>query len=317
MNSGLRNRSLLAWFIFLVAWNVAGCAPLRLTIAKTTPEEPVFLRGTASHEAAFARLIFLSPTGANCPHLCTRAVRAEGDYSHFISRLEQRLQERGFNLISGAIVSRVEQMLKGSERGERLDRTEKALLVGKETGADAIFVVRALYVDQVDRWFLKPRGEDNFVEKPENIVHAAIVEWPAQKPSAAWYWLPVLGWLRLAMADSSPSRFVVPAWEARVEAQMLDLDGNIVWSGSKAVRSVDVIPSSWEVGLNGHYPDSEVRSSWGKKNQNFNYFEYYEDTELQRKQVQLIIDDLIDHLPRPGRPFSVGLHHRARSPSLS
>ena len=231
--------------------------------------------------------------------------------------IEQRLQERGFNLISGAIVSRVEQMLKGSEKGERLDRTEKALLVGKETGADAIFVVKALYVDQVDRWFLKQRGEDNFVEKPERVVHDAIREWPDQKPSAAWYWLPVLGWLRLAMADSPPSLFVVPVWEAMVEAQMLDLDGNIVWSGSETLRSVNVIPSSWEARLNGDYPDSHVRSFWGRKNQNFDYFEYYENTELQRKQVRLIIDSLIDHLPRPGRPFSVGLHHQASRPSLS
>lgn len=274
------------------------CASIPFTQKKTSLEEPVILVGQAGKTNP-KNLIFLSPKEAECPNQCSSVVRLES-YNRIVTRIEQRLQERGYNLISGAIVSRVENKLKESETREKWDRTEKALLLGKDTGADAIFEIRALYVDEGQRWFLKEKGRDVFNEKPHQTVDSAINSWAWEKPGNGWYLLPIFGWIRLILADSPPSSFMIPYWKAAVDARMIDLDGNIIWSGSKSVRSTDIIPQTWEARLDGGYPMSRTKTSFmGERDQNFDLLEYFENKELQQQELFEIIDALTRQMPKP------------------
>ena len=200
----------------------------------------------------------------------------EAGYKEFVSYIEQKLMQRGYKLVSGAIVSRVEDKLQGGMR-ETWDRTEKALLLGKETGADAIFEVRRLYVDQRIKSFLKDRSDETFKPSPIRYVEEVIQD------------------------DEEASKFDVQYWEATVELRLIDMDGNVIWSGSKTIQTTDIIPKSWIVELEPKYPEAKIaRESFGsRKKENYNFYNYSHSEDLKRKNLYLIIDNLIDNLPAP------------------
>jgi len=185
--------------------------------------------------------------------------------------------EYGYKLISGAIVSRVEDKLRNSETREEWDRTEKALLLGKDTGADAIFEVRNLYIDQRWKSFLKKRSDEVFHPAPSRYA------------------------IEVVQDDKKASRFDIPYWESTVELRMIDMDGNIIWAGSKTVETTDIIPESWEVQLEDDHPMAKIsREFWGRrKRENFDYYNYYYSEDFKKEYLYLIIDDLIKRLPKP------------------
>ncbi len=277
---------------------VLGCTSIPMTVEKTKPDDAVILQ--SKNVRAPKRVIFLSAKEAECPTRCAATVTKES-YSKAVTRIEQRLQEQGYSLISGAIVSRIENQLGKSKTREVWDRTEKALLLGKETGADAIFEVRTLYIDQKSRDFLKEFRTKEFREKPRGTVQKAITEWRrGQKPGNIWLFIPIFGWAYYYVYNDPPSSYELPVWEANVSARMIDLDANVIWSGSKTVRSTDIMPHDWRASLDAGYPRSQVVMTFnGTKDQNFDYLELHDDHQLQKKQLYMIIDSLIAQLPKP------------------
>ena len=277
---------------------VLGCATYPVNVEKTTPEDPIIMKGKQL-KVVPTRVMFLSNKEAKCPTRCSATVEKES-YNKLVTRIEQRMQERGYSLISGAIVSRIEDKLLGGEQREEWDRTEKALLLGKDTGAEAIFVVRTLYIDQKARWLLKETRTNEFLERPELTVAKTIKEWRrGGKPSTGWLAVPIFGWIYYYIVNAPPIGYEFPVWEAVVRARMLDLDGNVLWSASKMVRSTDIMPNDWRARLESTHPWTRVVTSYGKKDQNFDYSTLYDDQELQTKTLSKIIDSLIAQLPKP------------------
>lgn len=275
-----------------------GCTSIPLAVEKTEPDDAVILQSKTAQ--APKRIIFLSPKEAKCPTRCSTLVESETRYLKFLTHIEQRLQERGYNLISGAIVSRIEEKLLEGRAREEWDRTEKALLLGKETGADAILEVRALYLDEKKRNFLKEMRTKEFREKPEKAVDIAINEWEYQRPTRWWWWIPIFGWAYYYVAYDPPSRYAVPVWESHLNVRMIDLDGKVIWSGYKTVRITDIIPDNWEGSLDPDYPQAKInRTIMGQKEENFDYYQYQDNTELLEKQLYMLIDSLIAQLPDP------------------
>jgi hypothetical protein len=222
------------------------------------------------------KLIFISQAEANCPTQCADTISSQSGFRRIVSHIEKRLSQHGFSLISGDIVSRVEDRLRKNETREKWGRTEKALLLGADTGADAIFEVRSLFIDQRIQTFLKEPGASNFKKVP--MAYAA----------------------RITQEESSAAKFDVPIWEATVEIRMIDIDGNVIWTGAKTVRTTDILPDDWEVLLDRTRPDARIARSLGplggRKQENFDYYRYFHDADLQKEQIKLIIDDLIQQL---------------------
>ncbi len=272
---------------------VSGCSSYAITVEKTQPAELTVLSGGPGG-TGLRRLIFLSPDEAKCPTQCSDVVNSTG-YKRHVSYVEKKLQQKGYSLISGAIVSRVEHFLKDSDSREKWDRTEKALLLGKETGADAILEVRSLYVDHKKHYYLKAAGKDSFRRKPTKTVEKDLKAWRRDKPSNGWMWFPIVGWAILASAPTPPSGYIIPEWEATVEVRMIDLDGKVIWSGEKTVTTTNIMPEDWRARLDGHYSWSRIKGD----DENFDYFEYFDDSELQRKQLDLIIDAIVAEMPTP------------------
>jgi hypothetical protein len=81
---------------------------------------------------------------------------------------------------------------------------------------------------------------------------------------------------------------------------VIDIDGNVIWSGAKTVRTTDILPEDWEVLLDRSRPNARISHGllplFGRKQENFDYYRYYHDADLQKKQIMLIIDDLIQQL---------------------
>ena len=276
---------LLISFAFLLSF---GCGSTTFVLKQTEFEEPIIYSSNGTKTFP-KKLIFLSKTEAACPKECSEIVHNANKYQGWISQVEQKLLARGYKLISGAIVSRVEEKLVESENRETWDRTEKALLLGKKTGADAIFEVRGLWSDLSERTFIKKKGEDSYKEVPEKYADELIKE---------------------DLKHKEMSRFDVPYWKVLVELRVLDMDGNVMWSGSRFVRTTDIMPEDWIAQLKDSRPNAKIvrkRTSppwqfWrtgNRKDENFDYSRYYYDNELQEEQFYMIIDDLIGRLPTP------------------
>ena len=267
--------SFLRLIFLIVVMFIYSCAPVPLVLDKTDPKNAV-ISSSFTNIKLPKKVIFLSPKEAECPTQCSGILKEAG-YGVFVSYIEQKLMQRGYKLVSGAIVSRIEDKLKESGTREKWDRTEKALLLGKDTGADAIFEVRRLYVDICEKSFLKDRSDEEF------------------KPAPTRYSIEVV------KDDEKASRFPVRYWEASVELRMIDMDGNVIWTGSKTVETTDIIPQSWKVQLKPEYPIARIsREFFGRrKRENYNYYHYSYSTDLEEKYLLLIIDDLIKQLPSP------------------
>ena len=98
--------------VLLAAVVTAGCAPTTLTIVRTRPEAPTTLESTRTSKIP-TKLLFLSEKEASCPNLCSSV--ASEEYRNSVDLIEHLLMEKGFELINGGVVSRVEDRLKESK----------------------------------------------------------------------------------------------------------------------------------------------------------------------------------------------------------
>jgi hypothetical protein len=260
----------------LVATQLSCAANYELIVKKTNPEPPTILQATQSTTIP-RRLLFLSDKEARCPSQCTAVVKEQAEYQKFVSFVESLLMERGFELISGAIVSRIEDRLRDSKVREQWDRLEKALLLGKDTGADAIFEIKALYVTETKSVYLKETNSSAFILVPERYAD------------------------EVRQRDPGSSAFPVLGWEATVELRLVDLNGKVIWSAAKTVRLSDRLPESWRVRLAPTYPFATPARSLGELPYNFDYNMYVYDTALQKSTLLEIIEELVGKIPVQSR----------------
>jgi hypothetical protein len=275
-----------------------GCVTTgRVTIEKTTPKAPFVLR---LKRFTPERLIFLSPTEASCPTKCSEAVVSPTKYAALVSEFEKALMERGYELVSGAIVSRVENKLAENETREQWDRTEKALLLGKDTGADSIFEVKAYFINRDERHFLKEKGEKDFVQATPSAVRRAIAEGHSKVP---WFlWIPPafpLGPpIYALLRPSPPSSFYLYFWEATVEARILDMDGTVLWSGTQSKGITDTLPEDWTAELKAVYGlnRAQIKKTASGRSENFDLNEYLAP-ETQTDTLLGMVRSLVATLP--------------------
>jgi len=270
VGSATRARVLgLAVVLFSVA-ALSGCKKkYTLTVPRTQVQAPEILgRGVPG----IRKVIFVHPPEASCPTACSQVIATPEAYNQVIAHAEKAVVQRGYQLISGAIVGRVG----GRVMPGNWEPAQMALAVGKESGADAVFEIRSLYVDLAKETYLIERGDETFKKVPDRYAAKAVRD------------------------DRKRSMlFEVPYWEVHVEMRMIALDGSVVWSASKSIRTTDVVPDSWRARMKKQGTRAQINRKRKKRDQNYDYFMYFHDVDLQEKQVLFIIDELVKQLPQP------------------
>lgn len=209
--------------LFLVAtMTAAGCAKnSTLTVKPSAPAAAELLPAEQLEASVYKRLLLLPIESAVDVKDTNVAVVTEKATSYYSAKLEKALLAQGFELISPEIVARAEKGIKGG----KLSAAEKALILGKETKADAVFQVQELAV----------RGAVDYytVEDLKTLpVDASRVKTDKKE--------------RLYHSETEQCVFKLPYYEVRFEAKLIDArNGNVLWVGSGRQNVVDALEESW------------------------------------------------------------------------
>lgn len=200
----------------------AACAKTStLTVKPSTPQAAELLPAEQLEAGVYKRLLLL-PIESDVDVKDTDvAVLAEKATSYYSAKLEKALLAQGFELISPEIVARAEKGLKGG----KLSAAEKALILGKETKADAVFQVQELAIRGTVDYFT--------VEDLKTLpVDASRVK--ADKKG------------RLFHSETEQCVFKLPYYEVRFEGKLIDArSGDVLWVGSGRENVVDALEESW------------------------------------------------------------------------
>lgn len=140
-------RALLLWSTLAAL----GCAKAdTLTIKPATPEAPELVPSPSLEEFAYKKILLLPYEGKISVKDVEAAALKEQTGAYYTGKVEKALLAQGFEVISPEIVARVSKSLKGSGS---LSAAEKAMVMGKETKADAVFVMQSIAVEGVEDFY--------------------------------------------------------------------------------------------------------------------------------------------------------------------
>lgn len=218
----MSQRGLVAGLFLLASMTVAGCAKTStLTVKPSTPQAAELLPAEQLKAGVYKRLLLL-PIESDVDVKDTDvAVVSEKAAAYYSAKLEKALLAQGFELISPEIVARAEKGIKGG----KLSAAEKALILGKETKADAVFLVQELAIRGTVDYFT--------VEDLKTLpVDASRVKTDKKE--------------RLYHSETEQCVFKLPYYEVRFEGKLIDArSGDVLWVGSGRQNVVDALEESW------------------------------------------------------------------------
>lgn len=188
-----------------------------------------------------------------------------------VSAVEHALMAKGFLLVDKGVVSRIEQYLGANTHNtrENWNTLEKALLLGKETGADAIVQVRTMKVFRETKVYALRNGENVFNPVPDKYGYNLM--WSGQGSILPREW-----------------------WSVMVEIRMINIQGELIWAGFKEVKLTDVLPEDWKAilipQLGGYAMVSEA---------NLPYETYANDEALIRNKLTDALFEMLNVIPSP------------------
>ncbi|MBV1861751.1 MAG: SH3 domain-containing protein [Nannocystaceae bacterium] len=199
-----------------------GCAKnSTLTVKPSTPQAAELLPADLLEAGVYKKLLLLPIESKLDVKDTDVAVLAEKQTSYYSAKIEKALLAQGFELISPEIVARAEKGIKGG----KLSAAEKALILGKETKADAVFLVQELAIRGTVDYFTV----EDLKTQP---VDASRVKTDKKD--------------RLYHSETEQCVFKLPYYEVRFEGKLIDArSGNVLWVGSGRQNVVDALEESW------------------------------------------------------------------------
>jgi hypothetical protein len=147
-------------------------------------------------------------------------VLRDKDAGYYSTNLEKALLTQGFEVISSEIVARAQKGV-----SSKLSGAEKALIMGKETKADAVFIVQRLTISGTTDYFTVRDLKTDAVEA--NLVKS-------DKKG------------RLYHAETEECVFRLPYYQLEFEGKLIDArSGGVLWVGSTKHTVVDALDESW------------------------------------------------------------------------
>src|SRR5262245_22140501 len=210
-------RSCLAGAALVLALGACG-AESTLVVRPTTPAAAELVPTPQLQQFAYKRLLVLAPeTGVAVDDGIEVPFIKERGPSFYMGRLEKLLLGQGFEVISSEIVARVGQKAQGA--GSAVAR---ALIMGKETHAEAVLMVQSIAVAYAEKFY----NIEDFSEVEPGLRVEDDGEYRHKETDACLYRLPF--------------------YEVRMEAKMIDVQtGNVLWVGSAKETMLDALSESW------------------------------------------------------------------------
>lgn len=201
---------------------LVGCGKTStLSVAPGTPAAAELIPAEQL-EANVYKKVLLLPIEANIERKDTELKVLDRQPAYYEAKLEKGLLAQGFEVISPEIVARAQKGMKGSGK---LSSAEKAMMMGKETNADAVFLVPALSIVGTTDYY-------------------TVEDLQTQPADASRVKTDKKG--RLYHSETEQCVFAVPYYEVRLEGKLIDArDGSVLWVGSGRQTVVDTLDESW------------------------------------------------------------------------
>ncbi len=216
-----------------VALLALGCAKAdTLTVKPGTPTALELLPSARLEEFAYKKILLLPFEGEVTVKNVEFAVLKQQDGSYYTSKLEKALLARGFEVIAPEIVARASKSVKGADK---LSAVEKAMVMGKETRADAVFLIQSLTMEGVTDFYA--------VDKLESVeVEASKVT----EKKGQFY-----------ETETKDCVHRLPYYAVHMEAKLIDANsGSVLWVGSGRQTVIDSLTESYVAKL--HKKDCEL-----------------------------------------------------------
>jgi len=193
-----------------------------LVVRPTTPAPAELVPTPQLQEFAYKHLLVLPPeSGVAVDEGIQIPLIRDKKTSYYMERLEKLLLSQGFEVISPEIVARVGQ--KAQAAGSAVAR---ALIMGKETHADAVLLVQAISAGFAEKFY----HIEDFSEVEPGLRVEEDGEYRHKETGACLYRLPY--------------------YELRTDAKMIDVQGgNVLWVGSVRETMLDSLKESWTAKL--------------------------------------------------------------------
>lgn len=194
-----------------------------MSVKPSTPEPPELIPAEQLKTFVYKKVLVLPIEQGVIQGDSTLPVLKNKDAGYFGAKVEKALLEQGFQVISSEIVARAEKSLgKGSAS---LSPTEKALVLGKESKADAVFHVQALNVVANSDFYTV-----------DDLKTIAVDPSRVKKDRKG----------RLYNEETEECVFRVPYFEIQFEAKMIDArNGDVLWVGTGRQDAIDGLEASW------------------------------------------------------------------------
>jgi hypothetical protein len=255
----------LPFVTLCVALLGAGCGSnLTLTVHPTTPAAVELVPSPQLREQAYKKILLLPPESAvQVEKVESKIVQAK-DAGYYTSLLEKSLLGQGFEVISAEVTARAGAAAAGK------NAMEKAIMLGKQTKADAVLLLQNVAAHGAARYF-------DISAMPATEVEVARVKFD-EDDGTPWH------------AETEACLYRLPFYELRVEAKLIDTrSGTVLWVGSGRQTSTDVIKESWVADMDDN---CEV------KGQNFIYAAYIDSEDTLQKTATTLIQRLIEPLKK-------------------
>ncbi len=191
---------------------------------------------------------------------------AEKKTRYYTAKLEKALVKKGFRVISPEIVARADKEAKSSKG--TLSAAEKAMIMGKKTQADAVFIVQSINVRGRLRHFALTD------EKAEEVEEPGLVRVNDDGETVH--------------AKTEQCLYALPYYELMLEAKVVDAaSGNVLWLGTGKQSSTDVLRQDWSAEIDG---DCQLQK------QNFIYGDYLSNEETLAKTVTALFERMLGPL---------------------
>ncbi len=224
--------------------------------------DPDMAAGSATPATDIASDKTVIDPNAEGPHLSMTLSRSR-DYDFVVNEAERFLLQNGFSLISRDVIGRIDdqESQRFSKRSLYLlfqSPTEKALLLGRKTNADALLII-----DHLGCW----ASEQHFVYNPDTGVFDNL---PRAKNAKG-------PWVSISL------------YEVTIQMKLIDVEnGEVLWMGSGRVHSRNLFPEDWRgtIKVRGDEVTTEE--------ENFEIEDYKSYNFLYKQVARLVRDVLTD-----------------------
>jgi Bacterial SH3 domain len=215
-------RPMVPVLLFPVVALALGCAKAdTLTVKPGTPTALELLPSPRLEEFAYKKILLLPFEGEVTLEDTELPVLRQQDGSYYTNRLEKALLARGFEVISPEIVARVSKSVKDTGK---LSAVEKAMVMGKETKADAVFVVQSIVVVGIADFYA--------VDKLETVK---LDPGKVEEKKGQFY-----------QPETKDCVYQLPYYAVQLEGKLIDATtGSVLWVGSGRQTVIDSLTESY------------------------------------------------------------------------